>query len=183
MATHIRAISTEGPTYSPSGQYLHRIRWETNGRDGFIIQHIERHEVYVGGGNDLRVEDEYWEAWWVDGADLVSPRASVPVLWNDTFSTANAIPGTFIARNAVSRGHWRMKGTVYWARLDRFDLNSWNKTAMPGQGGGAGKLYQRANRPTFALGHVYLRRNEAGEWDGTANPAVAHRARVFGSKL
>ncbi len=149
----ISANDLVGPTFNPNGHFDWGIEWETSGRNGWIVQEVV---------NTYRIEDaagavaytftpRYWEAWPVDGAGKATPAD-----WrgNDDWIRSD--------KGADSKGHWSMRGTVYWTDTDPATQGFVAKGVPE-----AGDLLATTSAPT-GLGVPRDHRYAQGNWDSTA---------------
>lgn len=143
-----------GPTPFPNGGYLEFIGWETDGRNGNIVQEIKTNAaIQACAGNKIdkgnQLPPRYWEAWHVDGDGKVKP---IQGLVNDVWKR-NTMPG--------SSGSWTIEGTVYWA--DSIDISKFSKNNrdVPGVEG----LLTTTTEPLGLSKPVPPVRRAAGSWN------------------
>ncbi|HLW32766.1 MAG TPA: hypothetical protein VKX40_10930 [Aequorivita sp.] len=151
---NISSTTNSGPTWNNHGHFDWRVGLSTTGRSGWLVQKIN---------NTYRAEDaagtalggaaptsEYYEAWAVDASGNVSPNVGVN---NDYWIRPNKGTG--------SKGHWSMKGKVYYTTVDP-TLSGFT----PGGVADAGILLSSTTSPG-SLGIARLHRYAQGTWDST----------------
>ena len=108
----IKDITVQDKKYSPCGQFHWRIRWQTNGKDGYIVQEIHAAETIQNcDGTPYKETDpyivetepppHYWEAWRVTADGRFYPEDAQDI-WRRP-----AHPNT--------TGSREVNATVYWA--------------------------------------------------------------------
>jgi hypothetical protein len=97
----IGANTTAGPTYGNCRNFNHVISWDTDLRDGYIIQECNNSDTITGcDGTNIPAPNtpHYWEAWYVDASGAISDGNS------DTW---------FRAQRNNTRGRWTFDSNVY----------------------------------------------------------------------
>jgi len=148
-ATTITTTDVQKQDFQPCGDFIWAINWNTDGRNGYIVQEITQ-VVHVNACDGTPAPDftprpaHFWEAWRVqtDG----SVHGSEP---NDTFS-----PGLNIVEHG---GTWKITSKVFW--VDTLET-SFRFGAVDQAGGLLSTMAQPGN-----LGPVLLTRGVAGQWD------------------
>jgi peptidoglycan hydrolase-like protein with peptidoglycan-binding domain len=148
-ATTITATDAQPKSFQPCGEFTWAINWNTDGRNGYIVQEITRvgHVTECDGSPAPDFEPppaHYWEAWRVQTDGGV--HGSEP---NDTFGSGMNVP--------QHGGTWKITAKVFWVdtletsfRFGAVDL--------------AGGLLSTTTQPSN-LGSVLLTRGVAGKWD------------------
>jgi peptidoglycan hydrolase-like protein with peptidoglycan-binding domain len=148
-ATTITITDVQKQDFQPCGDFTWAINWNTDGRNGYIVQEIMQ-VVHVNAcdgtldPNFTPKPSHFWEAWRVqtDG----SVHGSEP---NDTFS-----PGLNIIEHG---GTWKITSKVFW--VDTLETNV-RFDAVDQAGGLLSTMTMPSN-----LGPVLLTRGVAGKWD------------------
>ena len=146
--------ATAGPNKLPFGLYSEFIGWQTDGRNGVIVQEISNtYSVaacppYALGAGPTPTA-HYYEAWHVDGSGNVTPIVGAV---NDMWVRPNR-PHT--------SGSWSMNANVFWApSLD--PAASFSANNVPD----AASLESTTTAPTN-LGTAITTRSASGNWDCT----------------
>ncbi len=153
--------------YSPCGEFEWLIKWETNGRGGYIVQEIHSTETILDSKGhtyketnpdpyalETKLPPLFWEAWNVNKDGRFYPED-----WDDWTKVPH--PNT--------TGRWAVNSTVHWApNLD------------PGANFGTGTVVRRNFLPSTTtkpknLSPTLLTRGAAGKWDCT-NGKNTHEA-------
>ncbi len=156
-----RKISTEDvwpqkytPCDSLPPQFLWKVNWITNGRNGFIVQEISS-TVHVWSCDGRPISSpthftpRYWEVWNVDGLGRMTPSSEDTwVRW-----------GFF-----NSRGNWSATGGVYW--VTTLDPAAHFATGKVPE---AGKTSLSTTTPPKHLGAPLQNRRAAGKWECCGN--------------
>lgn len=149
-ATTITARDVNPKRPSGCGGYQWDIGWQTNGRNGWIVQEIINTEDIKDCHNTAApsgITPHYWEAWRVDGSGVASP--SVRGI-NDMWSNVE-FPDT--------KGWWATSAHVHWAPvLD--PAAGFSRGGAPS----SGILQSTTTRPTN-LSASLLDRSTRTDWD------------------
>ncbi|MDA0167812.1 hypothetical protein OJ998_01835 [Solirubrobacter taibaiensis] len=149
----INATTKIGPKFGDNGHFDWGIEWVTSGKSGWIVQEIVnefRGEDKDGKALPSGITPQYWEAWPVDDKGKATP---VDGRGNDDWIRSN--------RGAKTKGHWSMKGAVYWT-----DENPTKQGFKEGAVRNAGDLLATTTAPT-GLGVARDHRYAQGTWDST----------------
>jgi hypothetical protein len=151
---NISSNSNVGPTWSNHGQFRWQVGFNTTAKNGWIVQKIVntmRAENATGGtAPGWRPTPSYWEAWAVDASGNVTPNIGAD---NDYWTRPSKGPST--------RGHWSMRGTVYFTTTDPA-----TQGFTAGGVADAGILLSTTSAPS-GLGVARLHRYAQGNWDST----------------
>jgi hypothetical protein len=151
----INADTKVGPKFNPNGHFDWGIQWVTSGRSGWIVQEIVntiRAEKENGAALPTGLTPQYWEAWEVDDkgvAEMGDARG------NDDWIRAD--------RGDKTKGHWSMKGVVYWT-----DEDPVKQGFKRGAVRNAGDLLATTTAPS-GLGVARDHRYAQGTWDSTVD--------------
>jgi hypothetical protein len=158
----ISTTDNAGPTWNPNGSFTWDVGFTTTGTSGWIVQKINnnyRAENAAGPLGGPVPTPEFWEAWAVDAASVVTPGAGAT---NDMWRRPN--------RGAGTKGHWSLRGACHFTTTD---------PATQGFAAGnvpdAGVLLSSTAEPP-GLGIARLHRYAQGTWDSTAGVAHAGSA-------
>lgn len=141
------------PTRGDHGRFNWIVRFNTTGRNGWIVQNIKntyRAEDATGTPLPSGPTPEYWEAWAVDGTGAVTPGG---VGGHDMWGRPD--------RGTNSQGHWSMKGKAYFTTTDPA-TQGFTTTSVPDANG----LLATTSAPS-GLGIARLHRYAQGSWDST----------------
>lgn len=157
-----RKISTEDvwpQKYKPCDdnfppEFLWKVNWITNGRNGFIVQEISStvHAWSCDGkpiSSPTHFTPRYWEAWNVDGLGRMTPNSEDTWLRWGFFN---------------SRGNWSATGKVYW--VTTLDPAAHFATGKVPE---AGKILLSTTTPPKHLGASLQNRRAAGKWECCGN--------------
>jgi hypothetical protein len=168
----IKAPTVREQKYLPCGEFDWGIQWQTNGRNGYIVQEIRAAETIKNcDGTPYKETDpekvknarppHFWEAWSVNGDGRFYPDNG-PDDWKQL-----AHPNT--------KGNWEVNAKVYWAEsLDpdaHFDVMKAVKNSL---------LPSTVTAPKN-LSAPLLGRYAAGRWDcceGSSTPDPANKQAV-----
>jgi hypothetical protein len=150
----ISAKDLVGPTWNPNGHFDWGIEWETSGRNGWIVQEVVSDYRFenAGGAVAYGFTPRYWEAWPVDDAGKATP---VDHRGNDDWIRSD--------KGADTKGHWSMRGTVYWTDTDPATQGFAERGVRE-----AGDLLATTSAPT-GLGVPRDFRYAQGHWDSTVD--------------
>ena len=153
-----RAPSSNQPLKLPFGGYLEFIGWETDGRNGMIVQEINNTlNLTSCSGSSLRGEvkpdPRYWEIWSVDGDGKVSPNFEQV---NDAWVRAS---------HRDTSGNFSINAKVFW--VEALDIQAGFRSYNPNVPT-VPNLKTTANQPGN-LDKSLLDRHAAGSWDCTGN--------------
>jgi hypothetical protein len=148
------APSSAQPRKLAFGGYLEFIGWETDGRNGIIVQEIVNTiNLTPCKGGSLRGESKpdpaYWEMWNVDGDGRVTPISG---LVNDAWVRAS---------HRDTHGNFSINAKVFWAEV--LDQEAGFRKDNPGVPT-VPELKTTTKKPS-GLGTSLLNRNAAGVWD------------------
>jgi peptidoglycan hydrolase-like protein with peptidoglycan-binding domain len=148
-ATTIATTDVQKQDFQPCGDFTWAINWNTDGRNGYIVQEITQvvHVNACDGSPDpvfTPKPSHFWEAWRVQTDGGV--HGSEP---NDTFS-----PGLNIIEHG---GTWKITSKVFWVDT----LETIFRFGAVDQAGG---LLSTTTMPSN-LGPALLTRGVAGKWD------------------
>ena len=138
-------------THSPAGQFNFQVGWNTNGRDGFIVQELTNtmNVQRCDGSNvaNTGIDPHYWEAWRVNSSGQSRPNlGAVNDIW-------------FRTRRPNTQGNWTMDANVFFVS----SLDAAAKFTT-GAVGNAGDLQSTTTAPSN-LGSSLLTRHAGGVWD------------------
>lgn len=177
------------------------VKWLVAGaKSGFIVQRIQRNEKYrveektfqVAQFKDVVSTHDYWEAWEIDRYGNAQPmddkgvNDNFGVYENNTVTYRGNDKKTFPSKKGT-RGHWKIRGTVYYVPFAQFEGTQWYrafdlKTKLATNEiravRSAGRLLSRYDPPVGGdglvvgafLGRVMVKREFAGTWDWTKKP-------------
>lgn len=151
---NITSTTTAAATWSPHGQFAWQVGFATTGTSGWLVQEVVntyRAQDATGGALGAPTPTpQYWEAWAVDAASVVSPSVGGT---NDFWLRPS--------RGASTQGHWSMRGKVYFTTTDPA-----TQGFAPGGVPDAGILLSTTAAPA-GLGVARLHRYAQGTWDST----------------
>jgi hypothetical protein len=157
----INTNTTTPAAWNNHMQFLWEVAFTTTGRSGWIVQEIvNEYRAVDGAGNAVGPvpEPHYWEAWAVDAAGTVTPANGAT---HDTWRRGS--------RGDNTKGHWSMKGKVYFTKTDPA-LHGFAAGGVPNAGGLLATTVEPVNLP---LGFARLHRYAQGHWDSTG-PVKSH---------
>lgn len=154
----VRETEVEAPQKGRCGGFVWRVDWDTNARNGYLVQEIT-HEVEIENCGappaDWPSTPRYWEAWRVQQDGGIHGTAGADDDWinpsADGSRPLEGFPGT--------RGRWRTTGRVFF--VNQLDPAAGFKIANVPD---AGSLWSTTTEPGN-LGNVLLERAAGDEWD------------------
>ena len=155
----ISTKTNSGPTWNNHGDFDWRVGFTTTARNGWIVQEVKNtwRATNTAGASVVPVyTPHYWEAWAVDGAGKVTPAIGVN---NDYWLRPS--------RGNNTKGHWSMKGKVYFTKVDPA-TKGFVAGNLPGGVRDAGILLSTTTPGSgLGLGIARLHRYAQGTWDST----------------
>ena len=141
------------------GQFHWEVAWQTNARNGYIVQEMESAQegTFCDGTSDSGVAPAaplFWEAWRVQQDGKVHPPPGT-----DTWQ---------VPVHPAHRGTWQLTGRVFF--VEQLDPDAGFRTGNP-DAPQAGTLYATGVEPKN-LGPVLLSRQAAGRWECCADVNV-----------
>lgn len=157
---NISYSNVSGPVRESSIGYLYwLVKFETNGKDGWIVQKMENtSEEYMADGSEAtdakKPTAKYYEAWKVGSDSSISPSGrGGHDLWERGYISPMYAKGR--------KGSWSIKGTAYFTQKD-ISKKGFAKNSVPD----AKSLMAKTGNPG-KLGKPLLVREQKMTWDGT----------------
>lgn len=117
---YIKAKTILGPQFNEKGKFAWGIKWETNAKNGWIIQKIQNiFNITDCAGNNLAIYNDpilktYWEAWQVKNGTVLDGDIPGTDLWGQGEIGQEVLDKQI---NSGYKGKWTIKGTVYFEQL------------------------------------------------------------------
>lgn len=165
-ALTVTTIDRTPKQFGRCGGFTWGIDWETNARNGYLVQEIIRTTEMTecpGPAPPVEPRLRYWEAWRVQQDGGIHGTSGPDDDWRNQHSSPDPLDG-----NPGTRGRWRITGTVYFVnQLDPAAGFQVNKVPE------AGSLWATQTQPGN-LTTPLLVRTEADAWNCcAATPGTA----------